>query len=181
MLQRAGDPAASAGRTLLSHEFSSSSQGWVIAGDTSDAPVTFEPAGGNPGGYISHVDEALGETWYFRAPASVLAQLAAAEHGTLRFNLKQSSADAGFTDDDVVIAGEAGRLSYRFDHAPGTGWTNFSVPLTASAGWRWNWNQAATQEQMHLVLAAPLRLEIRGEFRTGDDTGGLDNVQLIAR
>jgi hypothetical protein len=179
--QRAGDSVASVGKTLISHEFSSSPQGWLIAGDTSDAPVIFESTGGNPGGYISHVDEALGETWYFRAPANVLAQLAAAEYGTLRFSLKQSSSDAGFPDDDVVIVGAAGRLSYRFDRAPGTDWTNFSVELSASANWRWNWNQAATQEQMHRVLAAPTRLEIRGEFRTGDDTGGLDNFQLIAR
>jgi hypothetical protein len=63
----------------------------------------------------------------------------------------------------------------------GTDWTNFSVQLSASANWRWNWNQPATQEQMHQVLAAPTRLEIRGEFRTGDDTGGLDNIQLIAQ
>lgn len=179
--QRAADSVASVGKTLIAYDFSTSSQGWLIAGDTSDAPVIFQPTGGNPGGYISHVDEALGETWYFRAPASALAQLAAAEHGTLRFSLKQSSADAGFPDDDVVIVGAAGRLSYRFDHAPGTDWTNFSVPLSASAKWRWNWNQAATQEQMHRVLVAPTRLDIRGEFRTGDDTGGLDDFRLIAR
>jgi len=179
--QRAGDPVPPAGKTLVSYEFPSSPQGWFIAGDTSDVPATFEPTGGNPGGYISHVDEAVGETWYFRAPTGVLAQLAAAEHGTLRFSLKQSHTDAGFPDDDVVIVGASGRLSYRFDRAPGTDWTNFSVQLSASANWRWNWNQAATQEQMHQVLAAPTRLEIRGEFRTGDDTGGLDNFQLIAR
>lgn len=178
--QRTGEPVAPAGNTLLSHGFSSSSQGWLIAGDTSDAPAVFEATGGNPGGYISHVDEALGETWYFRAPASVLAQLAAAEHGTLTFSLKQSGTDAGFPDDDVIIVGAAGRLSYRFDRAPGTDWTDFSVRLSASAGWRWNWNQAATQEQMNRVLTAPTRLEIRGEFRTGDDTGGLDNFQLAS-
>ena len=181
ILQRAGEPAASAGQTIISHDFSSSAQGWSIAGDTSESPAIFERTGGNPGGYISHVDEAVGETWYFRAPATVLTQLAAAEHGTLRFSLKQSDADAGFPDDDVVIVGAAGRLSYRFDRAPGTDWTNFSVQLSASAGWRWNWNQTATQEQMHRVLAAPTRLEIRGEYRTGDDIGGLDNFQLIAR
>lgn len=178
--QRAGEPVASAGKTLLLHEFSRSSQGWLIAGDTADVQAGFEAAGGHPGGYISHVDEAVGETWYFRAPASVLAQLAAAEHGTLSFSLKQSGTEAGFPDDDVVIVGAAGRLSYRFERAPGTDWTDFSVRLSASAGWRWNWNQAATQEQMNRVLAAPTRLEIRGEFRTGDDTGGLDNVQLAS-
>jgi hypothetical protein len=178
--QRAGESSQDSGKTLLSHEFSTSQQGWVIAGDTSDLPAVFEPTGGHPGGYISHVDEALGETWYFRAPASVLAVLSAAENGTLSFELKQSSTDAGFPDDDVVIVGAAGRLSYRFDRAPGTDWTNYSVKLSASAGWVWNWNQVPTPQQMRDVLAAPTRLDIRGEYRTGDDTGGLDNVKLLS-
>lgn len=178
--QRPGEPVAPAGKTLLSHDFSTSTQGWLIAGDTSDVPAFFEAAGGNPGGFISHVDEALGEAWYFRAPSTLLAQLVAAENGTLSFDLKQSSIDAGFPDDDIVIVGAAGRLSYRFDRAPSTTWTPYSVRLSASAGWRWNWNQVPTQEQMHQVLAAPARLDIRGEYRTGDDTGGLDNVKLTA-
>lgn len=178
--QRAGEIVPPAGKVLLSYDFSSSPQGWIIAGDTSDVPAVFEATGGNPGGYISHTDEALGETWYFRAPDGLLAQLRAAENGTLSFSLKQSSTDAGFPDDDIVIVGAAGRLSYRFDRAPGRDWTDFSVRLSASAGWRWNWNQVPTSEQMQRVLSSPTRLDIRGEFRTGDDTGGLDNVRLLA-
>jgi hypothetical protein len=50
----------------------------------------------------------------------------------------------------------------------------------ASAGWRWNWNARATQDQIKSVLAAPTRLEIRGEFRTGPDVGGLDTFVLMA-
>ena len=34
--------------------------------------------------------------------------------------------------------------------------------------------------QVHSVLAHPSRLEIRGEYRTGDDTGGLDHFVLKA-
>jgi hypothetical protein len=142
---------------------------------------TFQPGGGNPGGYISNDDEAVGETWYFRAPESVLKQLAAAEHGSISYSLKQSSTDAGFVDDDVVIVGPAGRLSYRFATAPGADWTNFSVRLSTSGGWRWNWSEPATQEQIRSVLAGPTRLEIRGEYRTGPDVGGLDRFALIVR
>ena len=69
---------------------------------------SFTPSGGRSGGYISNTDEAVGETWYFQAPASVLAQLAAAEGGRLEYSLKQDSADAGFPDDDVVIVGRRG-------------------------------------------------------------------------
>ena len=126
------------------------------------------------------MDEALGETWYFRAPDSLLRELPGAEHGILSFDLQQSADVPGYLDDDVVIIGPAGRLSYRFRDTPGTRWTSFSVTLSASAGWRWNWNAAATQEQMHRVLANATSLEIRGEYFTGDDVGGLDNVVLKA-
>lgn len=176
-----GGTGASGDRTLVAHDFSTSAEGWLIAGDTGVVAPLFHASGGHPGGYIANEDEAVGETWYFRAPDRLLQQLALAEGGTLRYSLKQSSADAGFVDDDVVISGPAGRLSYRFGTAPGTEWTEFSVELSAAPGWRWNWNQPATAEQMRSVLANPTSLEIRGEYRTGDDVGGLDSVVLILR
>jgi hypothetical protein len=171
---------APAGRRLIVHDFSTSAEGWQIAGDTGPAAPVFEPTGGRSGGYISNADEAVGETWYFQAPATVLAQVPAAEGGRLEYMLRQSSADAGFPDDDVVIVGPAGRLSYRFDYAPGTDWTDFSVQLSASANWRWNWNARATEEQIRSVLSHPSRLEIRGEYRTGDDVGAMDRFALTS-
>src|SRR5215217_4988849 len=90
-------------RTLVAHDFESSANGWLVSGDTGPAGPEFHAAGGNPGGYISHVDDALGETWYFRAPEPILRALAAAENGTLSFSLKQSADEPGFLDDDVVI------------------------------------------------------------------------------
>ena len=153
-----------------------------MAGDTGPATPVLQSTGGRSGAYISNVDEAAGETWYFQAPATVLSQLAHAEGGRLEYSLKQSSAAAeAFPDDDVVIVGPAGRLSYRFDNAPGTAWTDFSVQLSASANWRWNWNARATEEQIRSVLSRALRFEIRGEYVTGDDTGGMDTFVLRAK
>ena len=111
---------------------------------------------------------------------SVLAALARAEHGTLSYRLRQSAEVPGFVDDDIVIVGRAGRLSYRFPTTPGTGWTPFSVTLTAGPGWRWNWNTPATQEHIRSVLADPISLEIRGEYFTGPDEGAVDSVVLTA-
>jgi hypothetical protein len=165
-------------RTLVEFDFTASAQGWVVSGDTGSVEPVFHPSGGNAGGHISNADEALGETWYFRAPEGLLKHLAAAENGTLSYSLKQSTDDQGFLDDDVIIVGPAGRLSFRFGTSPGTGWTPFSVKLTAAAGWRWNWNARATQEQIHSVLANPTSLEIRGEYYTGPDEGALDTVVL---
>ena len=170
---------SASGRPLLVHDFSSSAEGWQIAGDTGPAPPVFHPSGGRSGGYISNTDEAAGETWYFQAPEHVLAELAAAYGGRLEYTIRQDAADPGFTDDDVVIVSAAGRLSYRFDYAPGTDWTDFSVELSASANWTWNWNARATDEQVRRVLARALRLEIRGEYRTGDDAGAMDRFALV--
>jgi hypothetical protein len=167
-------------RTLVAHDFESSAHGWLVSGDTGPSEPQLHAAGGHPGGYISHVDEAMGETWYFRAPESVLKALPAAENGTLSYSLKQSADVPGVLDDDVIILGPAGRLSFRFATSPGTGWTPFSLKLTAGAGWRWNWNAPASQEQIRRVLANPTSLEIRGEYHTGPDEGGLDTVVLEA-
>lgn len=165
-------------RTLVAHDFDSSAHEWLVSGDTVLSEPQFHAAGGNPGGHISHVDEALGETWYFRAPTSVLRQLPAAVNGTMSFSLKQSGSQVSLFDDDVVIIGPAGRLSFRFETAPGTDWTNFSVRLSESEGWTWNWNRRATQAQINSVLAAPTGLDIRGEYVTGQDEGSLDNFVL---
>jgi hypothetical protein len=171
---------ARAGATLLRHDFTSSAQGWTIAGDTESIDPIFSTTGGHPGGCITGVDEALGETWYFHAPESVLQHLPAALGGTISFSLKQSGAVISLIDDDVVIVGRAGRLSYRFKTSPGTDWTDFSVHLSADQGWTWNWNARATEAQLASVLAAPTILEIRGEYVTGDDMGSLDNFVLRA-
>ena len=168
------------GPTLVSHDFTESAQGWRISGDTGTVDPVFTASGGHPGGCITGVDEALGETWYFRAPIAVLRQVPAAVNGTLSVSLKQSGATISLIDDDVVIVGPAGRLSYRFRTAPGTDWTDFSVRLSESDGWTWNWNRRATQAQIDSVLAAPTRLEIRGEYVTGPDEGSLDNFVLRA-
>lgn len=167
-------------RTLVVHDFDASAEGWVIAGDTGTAEPTFHPEGGHPGGYISGEDEALGETWYFSAPQTSLDRLSAAEGGRLSYSLKQSPAGDGYLDDDVVIVGAAGRLSYRFDHEPGADWTTFTVRLSAGDPWTWNWNARATDEQIRAVLRHPTRLELRGEFQTGPDAAGLDSVVISA-
>jgi hypothetical protein len=168
-------------RTLISHEFNQSSEGWHLTTDTGSAEPVFAATGGDPGGCIGGRDEEIGETWYFRAPLAVLRQLPAAEDGLIAFSLRQSTnVDGGFLDDDVVIVGKAGRLGYRFGRgsAPGTAWKRFSVRLSASAGWTWNGGRPATQAQFRSVLAAPLSLEIRGEYMTGPDEGFLDNFEL---
>ena len=175
------DPAgAQAGRTLIRHDFTDSAQGWTVSGDTRPTDAIFSRTGGHPGGCITGTDEALGETWYFLAPATVRQQLPNAVNGAISYSRKQSGAIVSLFDDDIVIAGPAGRLSYRFPAAPGLEWTELTVRLAAAEGWTWNWNQRATQAQIERILAAPALFQIRGEYVTGDDTGALDNFSLTA-
>jgi hypothetical protein len=174
----AGCNTAAQPPVLVSHDFTQSAQGWQVARDTGTVDAMFTANGGHPGGCITGTDEQIGETWYFRAPTSVLRQLPAAMNGTISFSLKQSGSQVSRLDDDVVIVGPTGRLSYRFQTAPGTDWTDFSVRLSEDAGWTWNWNRRATQAQIDSVLAAATLLDIRGEFVTGQDEGSLDNFVL---
>lgn len=171
---------APAGQVLVSHDFDTSAQGWRISGDTDTMTPVFNPTGGRDGGCIEGSDQALGETWYFNAPASVVSRLPAAVNGTLSYWLRQSGAMISLNDDDIVIVSRAGRLSYRFPQAPGTDWTALSVRLSAADPWMWNWNRRATQAQMEEVLATATRLEIRGEYVTGDDHASLDTFRLTA-
>ncbi|WP_239493082.1 laminin B domain-containing protein [Luteitalea sp. TBR-22] len=164
--------------TLVAHGFDGTTHGWSVSGDTGAVQPQLHAAGGHPDGYISHVDEALGETWYFSAPENVLRVLASAEHGALRYDLKQSADIVGNFEDDVVVVGPAGRISYRFPESPGTDWRTFTVSFTAGSGWRWNWNAPATQAQIRSVLTSATSLEIRGEYHTGPDEGALDNVVI---
>lgn len=171
-------PLLAQARTLVDHDFAASTHGWLVSGDSGAVEPQLHVAGGQTGGYISYADEALGETWYFRAPDSVLDALRAAGHATLSYTIKQSAEVVGIFEDDVVVAGPEGRLSYRFRGSPGTEWTSFAVEFTAAAGWRWNWNAPATQEQIRRVLATATSLEIRGEYHTGPDEGALDRVVI---
>src|SRR5262245_51037492 len=107
-----------AGRVLAAYDFADSAQGWRISGDTIEKDAIFE-LDGAPGGCITGVDEAIGETWYFRAPREVIDRLPAAAGGTLAFSLRQSGQILSLIDDDVVIVGRTGRLGYRFNRMPG--------------------------------------------------------------
>ena len=165
-------------RTLVAHDFSASpTDGSCPETPARRSPVP--PSGGHPGGYISHADEAVGRDVVLPGARQRAAALAAAENGTLSYSLKQSADDPGFLDDDVIIVGPAGRLSFRFARRPAR-----AGRLLGEAHGRGRLalelERAASQEQIHRVLANPTSLEIRGEHYTGPDEGALDNVVLRA-
>jgi hypothetical protein len=160
--------------------FNESNEGWTAAGDTV-AGVEFLPAGGNPGGGLRVNDNATGGVWYWVAPANFLGNQISAFGKSLKFDLRQvigGGADQ-FATDDVILEGASLRLVFDLNPEPPVSgaWAKFDVPLRADAGWKIG-GVAATEEQIRAALANITRLQIRGEYQTGPDTGYLDNVVL---
>ncbi len=95
------------------------------------------------------------------------------------FDLKQSDLSAPFDAADVILSDGEATLYFNHAQPPGIEWTSFKIPLDASAGWlHQDTDKAAGPDKLNQVLSRLTKLWIRGEFRTGDDTGGLDNVAI---
>lgn len=136
--------------------------------------------GGNLGGYFQHVDPNDGRTSYWQAPSGFLGEQSAVYGGVLSFDQKQSSTSSQYDIADVVIQGGGMTLALNTSYNPRTGWTRYHVLLAAGGGWHVNTlsGPAATPSDLQQALAALTALYIRAEYRSGNDTDGLDNVVL---
>ena len=172
---------------LVEETFEGGDTGWIVVGDAqreSDKP-TYKTEGGNPGAYMSAVDNAVGGVWFWSAPEPFRRQLTSTwkEKGSLRsvlmFDLKQSDITEPFDDKDVILGSGDLELHFFHDLDPGTDWTNYRVPLSPDKGWiNGATGEPATREEMTKVISQLEKLWIRGEFRTGEDTGGIDNIRV---
>ncbi len=163
--------------------FDAGNEGWAIWGDAQGgaATPTYYASGGNPGGYVSATDDVTGGTWYWQAPAKFHGDFSSALGQTLTFQLRQSATDSPWDAADILLTGGGKTLVLDNLAPPGTGWTQYTVSLDTSAGWRVGADgPAATTEDLQGVLGDLTDLLIRGEFRYGPDTGDLDNVVLNA-
>lgn len=172
----------------IQSDFATDADGWQIFGDAqgSSAAPTWVASGGAPGGYIQAQDDVTGGVWYFEAPAAFLGDRSGAYGGELAFDLRQSSTSSQFDASDVELVGtvNGATVTLVYDTAanPETSWTSYQVPLDATAGWTVDTvdGAAATEAQLRAVLGDLEQLLIRGEYREGADTGGLDNPTLSA-
>ena len=171
---------------LVEETFEDGDTGWLVVGDAqgeSDKP-TYETEGGNPGAHMSAVDNAVGGVWFWSAPDSFLEQLDASwkENGSLRaslhFDLYQDNLSNPFEDKDVLLGSGDLELHYRHENPPGAEWTSYRVPLNPAKWTNPATEQPATPEEMDQVLSELDRLWIRGEFNTGPDSGGIDNILI---
>ena len=162
---------------LLSSDFAGDAEGWSAPGE--GTAITYFPADDSSDGYICADDRSEQSDWYFQAPQGWLGDQSAAYGGALRFVLRQSAEDAQYDADDVLLTGGGITLKYNTAENPRTDWTLYLVPLVETAGWiNTSSGAAPTRDEMITVLSSLSELRIRGEYREGEDTGCLDEVQL---
>jgi Leucine rich repeat/Laminin B (Domain IV) len=154
----------------ISSTFDTSTEGWTVLGDGTN--LSHVATGGNPGGFIEATDGAQGSTWYWKAPALYYGDARDYIGKTLKFSLKQSATDSGFDDVDVILRNSnfASILVAEIT-APGVGFTDYEITLT---GDNFNFTDNAFAQMLENLTS----IEIRGKYRTGADTGGLDSVSF---
>lgn len=162
--------------------FDTNDEGWTVSGDAQGSSVIpdYVTSGGNPGGYVSALDNVAGGVWYWKAPAKFLGDVSSAYGQIFSFDLRQSSTASQFDAADVILEGSGLKLVYDTPNNPGTDWTSYEITLQETAGWKVGTldGLSATAGQMDTVLSALTDLFIRGEYVTGSDRGDLDNVVL---
>jgi len=153
--------------------------GWFVIGDVN--ALTWTGIGGNPSGFVRASDRGDGKYWTFQAPAKFLGDRSALYGQILTWDLATNRAEGKATGrPDAMLSG--GGLTLLFDASsnPGTSFTNFTVALTESGGWRIGTvkGKVPTRAEFDRVLACITDIQLRGEFSGKLDTGSLDNVFL---
>ncbi|MGQ0628851.1 MAG: laminin B domain-containing protein [Phycisphaerales bacterium] len=160
-------------------DFETGMDGWYVLGDVfaPDRPAT----GGNGGGFLRAGDIGDGKYWSFQAPAKFLGDRRNVYGQLFSFDLQSTRSEGKPTGrPDVTLSGGGMTLVYDAPSNPGAVWTNFSVNLHETAGWRIGTVKGArpSAAQFLAVLGCITEIQIRGEFSTKLDVGGLDNVLL---
>tara|TARA_Y100000310_G_scaffold156422_1_gene155862 strand:- start:1323 stop:1985 length:663 start_codon:yes stop_codon:yes gene_type:complete len=180
--------------------FNSNDDGWTAYGDSQTSTPTYHSSNGNPGGHLSVDDSVVGGVWYWLAPSNYLGNKSHYYGKYLKFDLKQSDTSNQFAYYDVMLISTDGTTLIYYDESnratsqPATVWTPYIIKLDTTANWRVEPEQGisyddenvfknefsqadlATVVEIKSVLGSLDKLYIRGEFRTGEDTGSLDNV-----
>lgn len=161
--------------------FATGDDGWRITADGQDA--VWQPTGGKTNGYLQASDRPSGDVWFFKTPVAFSGDYAAYAGGSLNYSLFQTRLDQQFDDVDAKLIATDGRvleLDLPEDTHPGLDWTDYSLALDATSGWvDTETGAAATDAEISAVLADLDSIEIRGEYRDGPDTAGLDDFALL--
>lgn len=168
--------------------FSTGAQGWSIndvtgTGDyvTSQGTYTadWHPSGGNPGGFISHIDPS-NFTFMFSAPSDQLGNYSIFLGGKLQFSLQTDLSADYSTDSVIVFRGGASGLTLVSAIAPqpNATWTDYSIALVPGLFRYDNLSGAiASAADFSTVLGDLTGFMIDAEYHSGvAETTGLDSV-----
>jgi hypothetical protein len=181
-------PAAASAGVIASSLFNVDAESWTgVTADpfTAGYPqalslsVTYNAAGGNPGGHIGLLDGDGNDT-FFAAPAAYRGNISAAIGGTLQFDMQYRDT-LDYNGYDLVIKG--GGLVLRYDGpippVTPTSWTTITYSLAPGAGWTVDGAGAATLADFQTVFGSTTDFWITSEFTNGVvETALLDNVIL---
>jgi Laminin B (Domain IV) len=171
-------------------DFSTGAEGWQVVSfenlTTDNFAVmatynpTFNPTGGNPGGYISTSDQDNGDLT-FSAPAKFLGDVSGATG--LSYDLIYPVGAINYQPTDVILMGNGETLLWKSspDIMPGPSWMSVNLDFVPSTEWHVGTSNGAlaTAADFGNVLGNLSGLFIRGEYTTGlIETPGLDNVNL---
>ncbi|MFI3119176.1 MAG: laminin B domain-containing protein [Methylococcaceae bacterium] len=146
--------------------FDTDQEEWRFENDVK--PLVWRSEGGNPAGFLEGEDIGDGRTWYFVTPDSWKGDWSI--YKKLSFDLKQVGNGSGFQDDDLIIVGKNGQsLYWKGERDPAENWTFYSISLDPSTF-------KVTKAKYNSIIKNVDKVMIRGEFISGNDVGGIDNV-----
>lgn len=175
---------------LVENYFDQNAEGWTIFGDAQDDIVdpSYLASGGVNGGYIYAIDDVAGGVWFFRAPSAYTGNKASFYGADLSYYVFQdSNMDYQFEYYDVAFISGDKMIFQVMDESkyPKDTWTKYSFKIEENKGWMYvddkdyySYGEPATKAQMQAVLSNVTDFMIRGEYETGDDLGGLDEVVI---
>lgn len=176
----------------ISSTFDVDSEGWTLTDNNNNDPqtVNYFPAGGNPGGYVSATKASTSQPYYWTSPSKFAGNMAYFSYGqVLSFDLQINHVGTLHSaSGDVQLKLPSGStLVFTLPSFPAQApaWSNFSVTLDETAGWRVGGTSGplATRDQMiqFLSTVASFRFNIKYNGGVTSPTGAIDNVVLQQR
>ncbi len=148
--------------------FDSGDENWRFANDVT---LSWQNANGNPGGFLQGKDLGDGRYWYYVSPQSWSGDWSV--YTTLSFDIRVVSNSGGIAvyGNMVTIKGTNGDTLVWSGNAPSRSWTHYEIPLEPSTF-------GVNKGVFDSVMGNVSEIWIEGEYVSGSDTEGLDNVQL---
>ncbi len=168
--------AAPVAHAAVVTDFSTGFEGWTSSDSTG---LSWQSAGGNPGGFVGFTDLGPADGGQLIAPAAYLGDWSAADGvGSLSLDMILFDLGTGvpFTTPTVIISGPGGSASWSGPVPTGTfGWTNFVASVSVGS-----WSVSSGAWLALLANVTELRVNISAATSTASpgEVTGVDNIIL---